>query len=1123
MKLENISEKEKREILINSLDKNMFVEAGAGAGKTTLIVSRILRQLMNGIKPEEIVAITFTNAATRQLRGRILSEALEIAENGKGEYSQEERAALKEALPGLDRMQVSTIHSFCFRILSEKIFDARLSYGFGLMPEDELEELRQRYFNLWAEGLKREDWEKLLPAGEYRYRTVDRLKNLTRQLDGIPRDYSIEVAIPDLSEQEAQAKLQPIIDHISTEMVNLVNLAYGTRYSSPDMIEDSYLLKYGRIVRDTIGTIAIPEIFNVLLKLPNSESFILKAVTLKSLKERGIKNREVQEDFISAMKALDAKFRRYFESMADDVRRIRAGYMNTLFRPYLDYGKDALSYVRSKMGEGLISNDLLLEKTKDLVNTSEETRKFFGRKFKCIYVDEFQDTDHLQESFIWLLAAEPDHPEKLKDGALFVVGDPKQSIYRFRGAEPEVYFDAKKMMTKLDNAYVVELSDNHRSNDRIIDWVNRKFGTKDITPGQDYIPMNTVNPLPGSGLPDKLFAGVYRYASPEDALPEENIECDSRAVCELVLSLMDNGYQIAEKGKDGEVCYRRIKYSDFLILCMNTPGMDEYLRIFREYGIPVVIEGKTNVKEDLHIASFIRLYAFLASPMDRAARMGALEVLAESSAADGEKNEPLLDRAAEETADMSAYGCVMYLLKRPELYLKKDCNTEDYIILDMQKKIIQMTEKINAENYGNRGTLLAAMKKYSDGIVEHELLLKRDMDAVCFMNLHKAKGLEGNIVIWTNRIENRSFREGVFRSGKKFYPSIGDTMNNFNVTAWTAYGGETDLIDKAMREEQAESIRLEYVAATRAKQALVFMDRYNDKSGNMFSQGYDLMQLPSVEEIVSAYVPRTASVTFTEYKPKGRDAYDHESEIYAALKAPVFLSESPSDYEDNSAGLSESDPKNRQGTGKRPVGAVFGTVMHRTFELIVDRWNCDPKLLGISPDLLVPSCIRQAVNESFDDIPEGEASLYETFLQDAVMAFGTWFRNCDIKKLAEKIYTELPFSYMIPPEEIETEKSTPGKSPAVWMHGSADLVIRLNDGSYHIIDYKSDSDAVYPDEEAFEKRLRGKYSPQIEAYKAAVARVFNVTGPGRIKASLVSFSQKDVKKGEKLRVRITDI
>ena len=337
MKLENISEKEKREIIINSLDKNMFVEAGAGAGKTTLIVSRILRQLMSGIKPEEIVAITFTNAATRQLRGRILSEALEIAENGKGEYSQEERAGLKEALPSLDRMQVSTIHSFCFRILSEKIFDARLPYGFGLMPEDELEELRQRYFNLWAEGLKREDWEKLLPAGEYRYRTVDRLKNLTRQLDGIPRDYSIEVAIPDLSEQEAQDKLQPIIDHISTEMVNLVNLAYGTSYSSPDMIEDSYLLKYGRIVRDAIGTIAIPEIFNVLLNLPNSESFILKAVTLKSLKERGIKNREVQEDFISAMKALDAKFRRYFESMADDVRRIRAGYMNTLLRPYLDY------------------------------------------------------------------------------------------------------------------------------------------------------------------------------------------------------------------------------------------------------------------------------------------------------------------------------------------------------------------------------------------------------------------------------------------------------------------------------------------------------------------------------------------------------------------------------------------------------------------------------------------------------------------------------------------------------------------------------------------------------------------------------------------------------------------
>ena len=244
--------------------------------------------------------------------------------------------------------------------------------------------------------------------------------------------------------------------------------------------------------------------------------------------------------------------------------------------------------------------------------------------------------------------------------------------------------------------------------------------------------------------------------------------------------------------------------------------------------------------------------------------------------------------------------------------------------------------------------------------------------------------------------------------------------------------------------------------------------------------------------------------------PKVQDR-ENENKLMSELRIPVFSSESPSDYEDESAGKmhTKGAADNIAGMIPRPTGATFGTVMHRAFELIVDRW-----VGPIEASTVVPTCIDQAINENIENIPEYDVAEYKAFLTEAVNSFGRWFMNSDIKKRAKSFYTELPFSYVRKPEDPH--------DPEIWMHGEADLVARLDDGSYYVLDYKSDNDLYYPDEASFEDRLRGKYSPQIDAYKKAVSRAFNVT-TDRISASLVSFSQKELNAGEKLRVRITEI
>jgi ATP-dependent helicase/nuclease subunit A len=564
---------------------------------------------------------------------------------------------------------------------------------------------------------------------------------------------------------------------------------------------------------------------------------------------------------------------------------------------------------------------------------------------------------------------------------------------------------------------------------------------------------------------------------------------------------------------------------------MNTPGMHEYKNAFYEHGIPVAMDSKTDISSEKELSAFVRLYAFIANPYDRTAREGALEALWKLGLADTQKNEEILETLALDTKEMSAYGAAAYLVKRPELYLPKDHNIEDHRIYDIQKKIVQMTEAIRSGTYGNKGMFLEALRDYCAAKVEHELIMEKDIDAVRFMNLHKAKGLEGGIVIWANRIENKTFHEDSYRSGRDFYPSL--KYSGFSGAEWCAVSGDKKLMDNARLQDECENIRLEYVAATRAKQALIFMDRYNAKEGNMFTTGYNLDSLPAIAEIAAHYEDNTDEAPeVADLKVTGTDQRTETAEK-AKTSRPAFSSESPSDYENDNAGraassrnsgeddVTESEDAStserktmKEADMSRPTGAVFGTVMHRAFELVVDRWNCSCEKLGIEKERFVPACIDQAVNESADDIPEGDVEKIKAFLYEAVMAFGRWFVKSDIKKRAEQIYTELPFSYL--------KKTDDENSPDIWMHGEADLVARLDDGSYYILDYKSDNDALYPDEDSFTERLRGKYSPQIDAYTEAVSRVFKI-GPDKIGASLVSFSQKDLKDGEKLRVRVTDI
>lgn len=1129
----NETEQEKRKLIISSINNSMFVEAGAGAGKSTLIVSRIINQLRNGIKPGEIVAITFTNAATHELKDRIVKAALREMKNPS--LTEKQRETMNSALDELDQMQISTIHSFCNRILKEKSLDAQLSVDSQLIDENELKKQRDESFVLWAEGLKKSDWDILLKTGDYRKSVLEKLKNLANQLLDIPGDMDVKISLPLVDETKFLSESQRIITAFSIEFINALNNVYSASMTAITDIPEDWLLKAGKdfkanFVAGDFGACMkglISSKADKMIKTPKIDYFDKFSpepgtfVDGEKLTKTAIKEKSKDLQSIAKSKMISfvencAKIYFDINNPANNMNLVLGGYENYLYEPYVSYAKRAAEFISNRLGADVLTNNLLIQKTYELLKSSQEARTYFAGKFKCIYVDEFQDTDHVQEAFIRLLAQDC-KTGKLRPGALFVVGDPKQSIYRFRGAEPEVYFQTKEYFMGIDDAYVIELQDNYRSNQFVIDWVNNQFASKNITSGFPYVPMNVSKVIDEKILDDKTIYGIYCNKAPYAVVDGGTIDEDVLELVKLITNSVKGGYQIIDYDVQNNAYKRPVSYKDFLILCMNMKDMDKYADIFRTYDIPFVMDSKVKMKEEWYLQVFVRVFNYLSDPYDKhhaeAAREGLKSLGMTYEVADGILEELRISTKDIETK-MTAIGTLRFLEKNYQLFLKLETIIPDTEILQIQTRITQMVEWVLQSSGGSTRALMDAISMYLDREIEHELVLEDDVDAVRFMNLHKAKGLEGNIVIWTNRQENAGFKSGKYRKNGEFYPSVEVEINGFKSCVWNGANRDENLIKEAKEDYLSEKIRLEYVAATRAKQAFIIMDRYNAKE-TLFGEEY-IFGNRSVQEIIMS-----SQVDIGARQPVTKEYGEVDAMPFANadLAKPIYLSETPSRLEDESAGKVEGTATASEGYGKlrRPVGAVFGTAMHRTFELLVNRITYSKEFLDAylqkEAIQVIEACAIQAINESISLISKKELSDYKSYLCKMAMAFGKWWYREKMSDSIEEMYTELPFSYFAASDDNEDK---------VWWHGIADLVLKRKDGTVLIIDYKSDSDAAYPDEQSFCERLKGKYSPQIAMYKEAVAKSLGVR-EDVIFGMLISFSQKDVAKGEEIRVRTTAV
>ncbi len=484
-----LADRADREQIATALDDTLIVEAAAGTGKTTELVRRIVRVIETGrAEVTGIVAVTFTEKAAGELKLR-LREALEEARGGSVSGSAE-RDRLDRALGRLEEAEVSTIHGFCADLLRERPVEARIDPLFKVLTEAQAARMYDEAFHYWlesqladpSEGVKRSlrrptfgGFGAQVDGGDG---PIDRLRRAGWELIQW-RDFDGEWQRPPFDRWSRVDELVQLLNGF-TELLEPPGSANDTLYA------DSWAArKLAEEIRRTESV--TPRDYDRL--------------------EAGLIELSHNRNFKDARKGSGRNYRSGV--LREDVSRARENLQNALTGFEADANADLAAALRhelrvcvsayeaAKTKAGALDFLDLLLKTRDLIRDNPGVRSSFQQRFKRVFVDEFQDTDPLQAEILLLLAADDPAATNWREtrpvrGKLFLVGDPKQSIYRFRRADVGIYRSVYEML-QAARARRVTLRTSFRARPNIQRAINAAF--EPVMSGDDdglqaaYVPL----------------------------------------------------------------------------------------------------------------------------------------------------------------------------------------------------------------------------------------------------------------------------------------------------------------------------------------------------------------------------------------------------------------------------------------------------------------------------------------------------------------------------------------------------------------------------------------------------------------------------------------------------------
>ncbi|HXU07779.1 MAG TPA: UvrD-helicase domain-containing protein, partial [Blastocatellia bacterium] len=491
---ENLADQAARDRIRSDLDTSLVVEAAAGTGKTSELVRRIISVIKSGRATlDQIVAVTFTDAAAGELKLRLRGEI--ERERQSPETSPDEKQFLTEALPQLEEAHIGTIHSFCGDLLRERPVEAGIDPLFEIASEDTSRPLFEMAFDRWFESQlanpseavrrilrrrTRREYTGGRPATLARRRSGEgprrRLRSAALELierrdfpapwrhnPGFDRDSQIDSLIDDMKELASWAERGQPKQWFTKSLVDLKHIVTDMTRAEEDLGRD-----YDGVEARLFDFLSGWRSKNYVAYYARDE------FPEKELKAKRDALKEKVQEFVA-------------QAGADLAPRLRDDLMAVLEE-----------YTRLKERAGCLDFLDLLLRARNLVRDNKSVREELQHRFTRVFVDEFQDTDPLQAEILVLLSADDVNEmnwRKVKpvSGKLFIVGDPKQSIYRFRRADVALYEAVKRQVIASGGA-LVELNVSFRSVPQIQEAVNAAFSLV-MAPATESAPEAALVPM----------------------------------------------------------------------------------------------------------------------------------------------------------------------------------------------------------------------------------------------------------------------------------------------------------------------------------------------------------------------------------------------------------------------------------------------------------------------------------------------------------------------------------------------------------------------------------------------------------------------------------------------------
>jgi ATP-dependent exoDNAse (exonuclease V) beta subunit len=846
-----------RTVALTDLGRTLIVEAGAGSGKTSVLAGRVVALLAAGRDPASVAAISFTELSASELRERIVTFVdrvlaadvpldLQAAFPAGPDFKQ--LANLRHARDRLDCLVCTTIHGFCRTLLTPYPVEANIDPGAAMLDESEASLLFEDVYVEWLRDRL---------SGEAAHGDVFAALYLADQgvTDSLLRDLIEKMLDHRSADVPAHEPLTAELDSLRQTVAAYRNFISGDCSGlCPDDVAKTVSgleAVLSAVPQSDEEAILLPWTVRLLIPeacaIDKGRAFGKRASTKKGWQEiHG--TGKAKKDLVESLHERTQKF---YDACAEAHGAARCAAAGRILHLMSAEARSmTAAYTTAKRARAALDFGDLIEKTRSLLAGNEVVRRELSGRFQTVLVDEFQDTDPEQLEVFWRLCSEPPCGDgedwrvwAPRPGALFLVGDPKQAVYRFRGADLATYREARELLKSADPEAVVPIGRNFRSRKGILEWVNEQFGPCLGAEGQaGFAPLET-------DVPDNLpYAPVAALDYVLDDCVVEGLGAaeairatEAKRVATLVAGLI--GRLDIRDGRGG-TC--KCRPCDIALLVPTGTDLWYYERALEDAGLTVAAQAGKGFFRRQEVQDFIALTRTIADARDHLA-LGALmrgplvgltdeallDAVAEQDTGERELPPPLgLRMDLEKVSDPLLRET---LRKLRELHRQCSRSTPHVLLseavetMNVRPILRQRGGRVAERALANLDRFLETsraydvrgLKAFADAMrlqwedASKAIDARPDADeaSVSLVTMHSSKGLEWPVVIPVNTAGD----------AMDLVKMVHDRVAGHILTA--VHGVHpprcADLIEVERKEQRFERQRLWYVTATRARDLLL--------------------------------------------------------------------------------------------------------------------------------------------------------------------------------------------------------------------------------------------------------------------------------------------------------------